>query len=72
MKTLLKVKFEYLIPVLFITLFVISVIHVGFFRVSDIIFNIIVFISIPLSYIGIRISRRLMLYVWCGEKHENK
>lgn len=72
MKTLLKVKFEYLIPVLFITLFVMSVINVGFFRVSDIIFNIIVFISIPLSYIGTKTCRRLMLYVWYGEKYENK
>ena len=68
MKTLLKVKFEYLIPVLFITLFVMSFIHVGFFKVSDIIFNIIVFISIPLSYIGIKTSRRLIYYVWYGEK----
>lgn len=72
MKDFLRVKFELMIPVLFITLFVMSVIHVGFFRVSDIIFNILVFISIPLSYIGIKTCRRLILYVWYGEKYENK
>lgn len=68
MKTFLKVKFELLVPVLFITLFVMSIIHIGFFRVSDIIFNILVFLSIPASYLAIRISRKTLLYVWYGEK----
>jgi hypothetical protein len=68
MKTFLKVKFELLIPVLFITLFVMSVIHIGFFRVSDIIFNILVFLSIPASYFAIKFSRKTLLYVWYGEK----
>lgn len=72
MKDFLRVKFELMVPVLFITLFVMSVINVGFFRLSDIIFNIIVFISIPLSYLGIRTCRKLMLYVWYGVKNENK
>jgi hypothetical protein len=72
MKTFLKVKFELLIPVLFITLFVMSVIHIGFFRVSDIIFNILVFLSIPASYFAIKFSRKTLLYVWYGEKYENK
>lgn len=72
MKDLLRVKFELMIPVLFITLFIMSVIHIGFFKISDIIFNILVFISIPLSYIGIRTCRKLMLYVWYGERYENK
>ena len=68
MKDILRVKFELLVPVLFITLFVMSVKYIGFFKLSDIIFNIIVFISIPLSYIAIRISRKSLLYVWYGEK----
>lgn len=68
MKTLLKVKFEYLVPVLFITLFVMSIINVGFFKLSDILFNIFVFLSIPASYFAIRISRKSLLYVWYGEK----
>lgn len=68
MKTFLKVKFELLVPVLFITLFVMSVIHIGFFRVSDIIFNILVFLSIPASYFAIKFSRKTLLYVWYGEK----
>ena len=68
MKTFLKVKFELMIPVLFITLFVMSVIHIGFFRVSDIIFNILVFLSIPASYFAIKFSRKTLLYVWYGEK----
>lgn len=68
MKTILRVRFEFFITALFITLFVMSVIHVGFFRVSDIIFNIVVFISIPLSYLGIKTCRRLMYYVWFGER----
>lgn len=68
MKTFLKVKFELLIPVLFITLFVMSIIHIGFFRVSDVIFNILVFLSIPASYFAIRFSRKTLLYVWYGEK----
>ena len=68
MRDLLRVKFELLVPVLFITLFVMSVKYIGFFKLSDIIFNIIVFISIPLSYIAIRISRKSLLYVWYGEK----
>lgn len=68
MKILLRVKFEYFIAVLFLTLSVMSIIHVGFFKVSDIIFNILVFISVPLSYIGIKTSRRLIYYVWYGEK----
>lgn len=68
MKTFLKVKFELLIPVLFITLFVMSIIHIGFFRVSDVIFNILVFLSIPASYLAIRFSRKTLLYVWYGEK----
>lgn len=72
MKDLLRVKFELMIPVLFITLFIMSVIHIGFFKLSDIIFNILVFISIPLSYIGIKTCRKLMLYVWYGERYENK
>lgn len=68
MKTFLKVKFELLVPVLFITLFVMSIIHIGFFKVSDIIFNILVFLSIPASYLAIKFSRKTLLYVWYGEK----
>lgn len=64
MKTILKIKFELMIPVLFVTLFVMSIIHVGFFRLSDIIFNILVFLSIPFSYIGTRLTRKLIYEVW--------
>ena len=38
MKDLLRVKFELLTTPLFITLFIVSVINIGFLRVSDILF----------------------------------
>ena len=71
MKTLLKVKFEYLVPVLFITLFVMSIINVGFFKLSLYFSSIGIVkwkLSIPASYFAIRISRKSILYVWYGEK----
>lgn len=71
MKDLLRVKFELLTTPLFITLFIISVINIGFLRVSDIIFNIMLFFSIPACYYGFRISRKLMYEVWYGEDDED-
>lgn len=67
MKTLLKIKFELLVTPLFITLFIMSVMYVGFFKVSDYIFNFIILISIPCSYLGIRLCRKLIYEVWYGK-----
>ena len=68
MKDLLKIKFELLVTPLFITLLVMSIKYVGFMTVRDIIFNVILIISIPLVYISIRKSRKLIYYVWYGER----
>lgn len=72
MKDLLKIKFEILITPLFITLLIMSIKYVGFFTIRDIAFNTVVLISIPLVYIGVRKSRRLIYYVWYGEENEDK
>ena len=71
MKDLLKIKFEILITPLFITLLIMSIKYVGFFTIRDIAFNTILLISIPLVYIGIRKSRRLIYIVWYGEDNED-
>lgn len=71
MKEFLRVKFELLITPLFITLFILSVINVGFLKVSDIIFNIMLFFSIPACYLGFKMSRKLMYEVWYGEDDED-
>lgn len=68
MKDLLRIKFELLVTPLFITLLVMSIKYVGFMTVRDIIFNVILIISIPLVYISIRKSRKLIYYVWYGER----
>lgn len=64
MKDLLKVRFELFVAPLFITLFIISITKIGFFTLSDIIFNIFVLLSIPASYFGIKLSRKLIYEVW--------
>lgn len=71
MKDLLKIKFEILITPLFITLLIMSIKYVGFFTIRDIAFNTVVLISIPLVYIGIRKTRRLIYIVWYGEDNED-
>lgn len=68
MKDLLRIKFELLVTPLFITLLVMSIKYVGFMTVRDIIFNVVLIISIPLVYISIRKSRKLIYYVWYGER----
>lgn len=70
MKDLLRIKFELLTTPLFITLFIISVINIGFLRVSDILFNIVLFLSIPACYFGFRISRKLLYEVWCEDDED--
>ena len=72
MKDILRIKFELLVTPLFITLLVMSIKYVGFLTIRDIIFNVVLIISIPLVYIGIRKSRKLIYYVWYGEEYENK
>lgn len=71
MKDILRIKFELLTTPLFITLFILSVINIGFLRVSDIIFNIMLFLSIPACYYGFKLSRKLLYEVWYGEDDEN-
>ena len=71
MKDILRIKFELLTTPLFITLFIVSVINIGFLRISDILFNIVLFLSIPACYFGIKMSRKLMYEVWYGEDNEN-
>lgn len=68
MKDLLRIKFELLVTPLFITLLVMSIKYVGFMTIRDIIFNVMLIISIPLVYISIRKSRKLIYYVWYGER----
>lgn len=68
MKDLLRIKFELLVTPLFITLLVMSIKYVGFMTLRDIIFNVMLIISIPLVYISIRKSRKLIYYVWYGER----
>ena len=68
MKDLLRIKFELLVTPLFITLLVMSIKYVGFMTLRDIIFNVVLIISIPLVYISIRKSRKLIYYVWYGER----
>jgi len=68
MKDLLRIKFELLVTPLFITLLVMSIKYVGFITLRDIIFNVMLIISIPLVYISIRKSRKLIYYVWYGER----
>jgi hypothetical protein len=68
MKDLLRIKFELLVTPLFITLLVMSIKYVGFMTIRDIIFNVVLIISIPLVYISIRKSRKLIYYVWYGER----
>ena len=68
MKDLLRIKFELLVTPLFITLLVMSIKYVGFMTARDIIFNVVLIISIPLVYISIRKSRKLIYYVWYGER----
>lgn len=68
MKDLLRIKFELLVTPLFVTLLVMSIKYVGFMTVRDIIFNVVLIISIPLVYISIRKSRKLIYYVWYGER----
>ena len=63
MKDLLRIKFELLVTPLFITLLVMSIKYVGFMTIRDIIFNVMLIISIPLVYISIRKSRKLIYYV---------
>lgn len=71
MKDLLRIKFELLVTPLFITLLFMSIKYVGFMTLRDIIFNVVLLISIPLVYIGVRKSRRLIYYVWYGEDNED-
>ena len=68
MKDLLRINFELLVTPLFITLLVMSIKYVGFITLRDIIFNVMLIISIPLVYISIRKSRKLIYYVWYGER----
>lgn len=68
MKDLLRIKFELLVTPLFITLLVMSIKYVGFMTLRDIIFNVMLIISIPLVYISIKKSRKLIYYVWYGER----
>jgi hypothetical protein len=68
MKDILKIKFELLVTPIFIVLFILSVIYVGFDTIFNIIFNVIVFSSIPCVYKGIKTCRKLVYEVFYEDK----
>lgn len=72
LKDILLFKVEYFVSVLMIALFILSLIYVGFNCTRDTIFNIMVFLAIPLVFFGLRIGRRMLYKVYFGGKNENK
>ena len=72
LKDILLFKIEYFVSVLMITLFILSLIYVGFNCTRDTIFNIMVFLAIPLVFFGLRTGRRMLYKVYFGGKNENK
>lgn len=73
LKEVLKFRFEYFITPLFITLFILSLIYIGFNNIWNIGFNICLMIQIPLVFIGLRIARKMLYLVLIGKvNYENK
>lgn len=72
LKNILLFKIEYFVTVLMVTLFILSLIYVGFNCTRDTIFNIMVFLAIPLVFFGLRIGRRMLYKIYFGGKNENK
>lgn len=66
-KEILNFRSEYFITVLFITLFILSLKVVGLSELKNVIFNFVLLLTIPFSFIGIRFSRRLIYEVWKEE-----
>ena len=66
-KEVLNFRSEYFITTLFITLFICSLKYVGLSDFRNIIFDVVLFITIPASFIAIRYTRRLLFEVWKEE-----
>lgn len=67
-KSILMFRMEYIITPLYITLFILSIIYVGFTCTRDTLFNIFVFMSIPACFIAIRLTRRMLYKVYFGKR----
>lgn len=66
-REILNFRSEYFITVLFITLFICSLNVVGLSDLKCILFNFMLLLTIPSSFIGVRYSRRLIYEVWKEE-----
>ena len=71
-KEILLFRSELFITPLFIVVFILSIKYVGFFCIRDIIFNIMLFFTIPASYFGIKLSRRMIYEVNFGKVKKNE
>lgn len=65
MKDLLRIKFELLITPIFIVLFILDLIYIGFSGVKETIFTIIILLEIPAAYCSVKLVRKLLIDVWC-------
>lgn len=71
-KDLLKIKWELLTTPLFITLFILDLVFVGTGGIKECIFATLIFLEIPLCYVGTKIVRSMIYKVWIGSnKYEN-
>lgn len=68
LKEVLDFRSEYFITVITITLFILSLIYVGFNNIWNIGFNICLLLMIPCTFFGIRISRNILYEVWIGKR----
>lgn len=60
MKKILRFKFEIIITLLYIILFCYSLKLVGINTFITFIYNLLFFISIPVIYLGIKITRKML------------
>lgn len=63
MKRILNFKWELLVSLNFLILFLI-ILNLGIEKKYEVIMCVVSFLSIPLSYIGVKVARKLLKEVW--------
>lgn len=71
LREILLFRIEYFITPLFVELLVLSIKYAGFYDIRAILLDLVLFIQIPMCFLGFRTGRRMLYKVLIGKVSVN-